>query len=168
MSRSKSPYPNKVNAESNKEAIEFQKDAKGVFIILSTDKKDGESKGWEDRTTIGLLKKRLRLIMQILPTHRGGLRGDVDSNQIDAALNSFLHFRRTPGDLYNHSKVVVVDRKVMYVGSDNAYPSYNEEHGVWVDDQPTIDGWLEGFFDPFWKLCKAPDDSDLKEIGVAG
>ena len=22
----------------------------------------------------------------------------------------------------------------MYIGSDNAYPCYNEEHGAWVED----------------------------------
>jgi phosphatidylserine/phosphatidylglycerophosphate/cardiolipin synthase-like enzyme len=158
MSRSKTPYPNKGNNE-------FHKDSKGVFIVLSTNKQGGKSGGWEDKTTVGLLKKHLRLIMQILPTRRGG----IEANQIDDALNSFLHIKRTGNtksddkleDLYNHSKVVVVDGKVMYVGSDNIYPSYNEEHGVWVDDQPTIDGWLGGFFDPFWRMCKEPDEADL-------
>lgn len=162
MSRSKTPYPNQGNND-------FHKDSKGVFIVLSTNKQGGESSGWEDKITVSLLKKRLRLIMQILPTRRGG----IEANQIDHALKNFLHIKRTGNaikakgdeleDLYNHSKVVVVDGKVMYVGSDNAYPSYNEEHGVWVDDQPTIDRWLEGFFDPFWRMCKEPDAADSKE-----
>lgn len=29
-----------------------------------------------------------------------------------------------------HTKTICVDRELLYVGSDNLYPSYNEEHGV--------------------------------------
>lgn len=29
-----------------------------------------------------------------------------------------------------HNKVVCVDRTLLYVGSDNAFPQYNEQHGA--------------------------------------
>ena len=93
--------------------------------------------------------------------------GGIDAKDIDKVLDTYLHVKRTDTeatttkrDVYNHSKIVVVDRKVMYVGSDNAYPSYNEEHGVWIDHQDTIDHWLDKFFVPFWKMAKEPTALD--------
>lgn len=97
--------------------------------------------------------------MHSLPTIQGGIAAD----KIDGAIENYLHFRRTAtsnvsagADLYNHSKVVVVDGRLMYVGSDNAYPNYNEEHGVWIEDQPTIDKYLKEFMEDFWKVCVVP------------
>lgn len=50
----------------------------------------------------------------------------------------------------NHSKVVCVDDKLLYIGSDNIYPSYNEEHGVWIDDDATIKAWKEKIWTELW------------------
>ena len=61
--------------------------------------------------------------------------------------------------MYSHSKIVCVDEKLMYVGSDNAYPCYNEEHGVWIEDKDAVGAWLEGFFEPYWtKHTTEPTD----------
>jgi len=158
-----------VGAKSTKPNLsgkdkQFHKESKGLFIILTTDNQDGShSDGWQDKTSFYELKRRLRIIMQNLPYQYGG----IDASKIDTVLDTLLHFKRTSTsknakghDLYNHSKVVVVDRKIMYVGSDNAYPGYNEEHGVWIDDQQTIDNWLDGFLVDFWKICQEPTDKD--------
>ena len=99
--------------------------------------------------------------MNILPYKYGG----VDTDKIDGLVDNLVHFKRTgtsddtkDHDLYSHSKIVCVDGKLMYVGSDNAYPSYNEEHGVWFEDPNQINSWLEGFFVDYWKACKTPND----------
>lgn len=47
------------------------------------------------------------------------------------------------------------DKKLLYVGSDNVYPNYNEEYGVWIDDKPAIDAWFEKYWTPRW--IKATD-----------
>ena len=156
MSRSPAPEPERNNPG-------FQKDAKGIYIILTTNNTAGSNGGWDDRTSIYEFKHRLRIIMNILPRKYGG----VDSNKIDHLVDNLVHFRRTgtsddqknPGhDLYSHSKIVCVDGKLMYVGSDNAYPSYNEEHGVWFEDPAQINAWLNGFFADYWGRCKVPND----------
>lgn len=51
---------------------------------------------------------------------------------------------------YNHSKVVCVDDKLMHMGSDNIYPCYCEEHGVWIDDVNAIQAWKAKFRDKLW------------------
>ncbi|KAF2670233.1 hypothetical protein BT63DRAFT_478411 [Microthyrium microscopicum] len=52
---------------------------------------------------------------------------------------------------YNHSKVVVVDDQLMYIGSDNTYPAYCEEHGIWIEDTQAIKQWKEKIFNQLWK-----------------
>lgn len=52
---------------------------------------------------------------------------------------------------YQHSKIVCIDDRIMYCGSDNAYPSYNEEHGIWIEDEPTIQAWKEKFWNELWE-----------------
>lgn len=54
----------------------------------------------------------------------------------------------------NHCKVLCTDKKLMYVGSDNYYPSYNEEHGIWLDDEETIKTWYDGYWTPRWAGAK--------------
>lgn len=88
--------------------------------------------------------------MKGLPSAAGGISDD----QIEPALKQFLQFHRVENDdgtMFSHSKIVCVDRKLMYIGSDNAYPCYNEEHGVWVEDEQRVGKWIKNFFEPYWK-----------------
>jgi hypothetical protein len=153
---SRSETPDLVSGGQN-----FEKDSKGIYIVLTTNNTAGAKGDWADRTAIWEIKKRLKTIMHILPTSYGG----IHHSQIDGLVDSMVHFKRTgttddgeEHNLYSHSKIVCVDRKLMYVGSDNAYPCYNEEHGIWVEDQMTINTWLDGFFINYWEACKTPLD----------
>ena len=95
--------------------------------------------------------------MKGLPTDEGG----IPDKEIDTAMNTLLRFKRVlndDGTMYQHSKIVCVDRKLMYLGSDNAYPCYNEEHGFWVEDKDTVKAWLDGYFKPYWGMCTEPTD----------
>jgi len=47
------------------------------------------------------------------------------------------------------------------------YPSYNEEHGIWVDHKATVDGWVEGYWDVLWKATKAPKDDNGLDFKVS-
>ena len=138
----------------------------GVYIVLAT-KDPLIHDGWEDQTSIARFKRRLKRIMLGLISAAGG----VSEKQIDKALKECLHIRRVgkdDGRTYSHSKIVCVDKKLMYVGSDNMYPCYNEEHGVWVEDgkngpYPVAD-WINTFFDPYFnKRCTEPTDADEDE-----
>lgn len=60
----------------------------------------------------------------------------------------------------NHSKMVMVDDALAYVGSDNAYPSYNQEFGVWLDDEKAVQALRQGFWDGLWSIAElAPPDA---------
>jgi phosphatidylserine/phosphatidylglycerophosphate/cardiolipin synthase-like enzyme len=77
----------------------------------------------------------------------------ITEDRVDEVIRNRLHVKRVlknDGDNYCHNKIVMVDDKLMYVGSDNAYPSYNEEHGVWIDHQDTIKGWKKDYWDGLW------------------
>jgi hypothetical protein len=49
-------------------------------------------------------------------------------------------------------KVVCIDDQLLYIGSDNAYPSFNKEHGVWIENAKVIESWLTGCWKHLWTL----------------
>lgn len=136
----------------------------GIFIVLTT-KVSGQRGGWEDRTSIARFKRRLRKIMGGLPQGAG----DVTWAEIDKALATKLHIRRIEkddGTMWCHSKIVCVDEKIMYVGSDNIYPSYNEEHGIWMEDPKTIKSWIDGYWNTLWEEHSTePKNEDTADFG---
>ena len=69
------------------------------------------------------------------------------------------------GKNYLHTKVVVVDERLMYVGSDNAYPNYNEEHGVWIEDKGAIGEWVGGFWRGLWERSREVDGEVFRMKG---
>lgn len=80
----------------------------------------------------------------------------IDEKRVDEVIQNRLHVKRiikNDGEHYCHNKIVMVDDKLMYVGSDNAYPCYNEEHGVWIDHEDTIKNWKKDYWDGLWDWC---------------
>ncbi|HYE54961.1 MAG TPA: hypothetical protein VD996_08965, partial [Chitinophagaceae bacterium] len=56
---------------------------------------------------------------------------------IDTLIKNQVAYKRVPqigGEVGNHCKMMMVDDAACYIGSDNAYPSYNTEFGIWVED----------------------------------
>lgn len=91
--------------------------------------------------------------------------GGIEESKIDEAMEKYLHFRRVmkdDGNYYSHSKIICVDKKLMYVGRDNAYPCYNEEHGIWVEEPKTVGAWIDGFFKPYWTKCSADVSNEVE------
>ncbi len=43
----------------------------------------------------------------------------------------------------------------------NAYPSYNEEHGVWIDDRKAIAEWKGKFWNELLARSDVPDDEGV-------
>lgn len=152
----------------------------GVYLMLSTHTQKQRKAGyirdrWNDPAPAQQIKDRVKVIMKALveinnnPLHSlaalalnsftAGLftsfgtinaGGPVD---VDQLVDKKLHIKRVfkaDGTWVSHIKSVCADDKLMYVGSDNAYPHYNEEHGVWIDDQDTIKEWKEGYWQKYW------------------
>ncbi|KAK6072998.1 glycoside hydrolase family 3 protein [Seiridium cupressi] len=63
--------------------------------------------------------------------------------------------KKTHGTSIIHTKTYCIDHDLLYIGSDNPYPSYNEEHGIWVEDQAAISSWRDGFWDKLWSDTEA-------------
>lgn len=62
-------------------------------------------------------------------------------------------FKRT--GQYNHSKLTIIDRTLFNVGSENFYPSYNQEFSLWVQEKlvdaaPPKNGFMKQYWDGFW------------------
>jgi phosphatidylserine/phosphatidylglycerophosphate/cardiolipin synthase-like enzyme len=77
---------------------------------------------------------------------------------VDKAIAKHLKITRIlkgSGQALSHHKLLCVDEQALYIGSDNAYPSYNEEHGVWIDDKDTIAAWKKDCWNPLWALSES-------------
>lgn len=144
--------------KTNQQAPVTDDTKRGVYIVLTTSE-EGQRKGegWADGTPVARIVHRIETIMKGLPQGDGG---GIPLKDVNTAIERHLHIKRVmkdDGKAFSHSKIVCVDRRAMYIGSDNAYPSYNQEHGIWVDDKETIDTWLKDFFEPYWEKCTEPD-----------
>jgi phosphatidylserine/phosphatidylglycerophosphate/cardiolipin synthase-like enzyme len=123
--------------------------ATGIELVCST---RDTANGYEDPVSAVQFA-------QALTTMMNGMQADglLDSTvNIDSAVSTYLHYKRIDPDTShsvhaNHSKVVMVDDALMYVGSDNAYSSYNEEFGVWLDDSSSITAYLNQYWATLWQ-----------------
>jgi phosphatidylserine/phosphatidylglycerophosphate/cardiolipin synthase-like enzyme len=69
----------------------------------------------------------------------------------------------------NHAKVVEVDRRAFYVGSQNLYPAWLAEYGMLVDDPTVADQFNAMYADPLWKAsCVTTISSPDRNAPVVG
>ncbi|KAE9378673.1 hypothetical protein N431DRAFT_460007 [Stipitochalara longipes BDJ] len=131
----------------------------GVYIVLTTSKA-GTRKDWEDQSKVTEIKRRLAILMKGMAAQTWNFPF-ISADEVDDVIKKHLKIKRAlndDGTTYCHNKIVCVDDKLMYVGSDNAYPCYNEEHGVWIEDSKTIQSWKKTYWDGLWSRCKDAED----------
>lgn len=58
------------------------------------------------------------------------------------------------GQIGNHAKIVMVDEKIFYIGSDNAYGSGLAEFGMITDDADITAEFNEKYWVPLWEQTK--------------
>ena len=124
---------------------------KGALLLLSP---SATHIGYEDLLKAKELRQRIRWFAD-----RPVLESDEDYTKGFDAIKRLTK----AGPMWNHCKVVCCDGKLLYVGSDNPYPNYDEEHGVWMDDKDAIDKWREEFWNPRWTAAWT---DDMKEQGA--
>ena len=54
-----------------------------------------------------------------------------------------------------HSKLIVVDGQVFFIGSKNAYPAFLQDDGYYVEDPAAVAHITSEFLDPEWTYSKA-------------
>ena len=148
--------------------------------MIATHQTDGQHNDYEDRASIRDLKQKLKNILRGMLGLNNQLKrfsnvivsavpaGDVFTHvepipeaEIDRIVEERVLVRRALGNgihYNNHCKIVCVDDRMMYVGSDNAYPSYNEEHGVWIEDADEVENWKKKFWNDMWARAVVADD----------
>ncbi|HEX4837679.1 MAG TPA: hypothetical protein VFV03_04050 [Solirubrobacteraceae bacterium] len=65
----------------------------------------------------------------------------------------------------NHSKLVVVDDTLCYIGSDNLYPGYNEESGIWIDEPQAIQRFVDEYWTGLWHFAVQVNESEAEDPG---
>jgi phosphatidylserine/phosphatidylglycerophosphate/cardiolipin synthase-like enzyme len=63
------------------------------------------------------------------------------------------------GLIRNHAKVIEVDRRAFYVGSENLYPAWLAEYGLLLDDPTVADQFNKMYADPLWRASCVTDIS---------
>lgn len=114
---------------------------KGLYILLST--KNNEE-GYSDPYSFTKFRQILLnlLAARLLPD--GVTIADIEKRIFGKRI------MKNQKEYGQHSKVVCVDRSLLFVGSDNIYPEYNEQHGVWIDSKPNIQAWHDNYFNGAW------------------
>lgn len=128
------------------------------LYILLTSPESGQDPfdGWGDEVTVHEFKERIRFMLGFEKNKEANwptwwntwFSERCEIKRISNEKNKYL----------NHTKAYCIDKKLLYIGSDNCYPSYNEEFGVWVDDTDAIKAWYDKSWVPQWK--QAPELAD--------
>ncbi|HEY2718627.1 MAG TPA: hypothetical protein VGI52_03285 [Solirubrobacteraceae bacterium] len=124
-----------------------------VQIVCSS---PSNATGYEDPITAADFRQKLISIMTGM-SEMGYIK---PVGSISEIVSKRVEYRRvddtpspTPPLHANHAKLVVVDEALCYVGSDNLYPGYNEESGVWVEDQQAILRFVEEYWNGLWQFA---------------
>ena len=121
----------------------------GAEIVISCATGD-----YQDATSVAAFKNKLTGLMEGMQL----LQYIHPAGTVQETITNLLEFKRISNstDHGNHAKLVIVDDSVCYIGSDNAYPSYNQEFGLWVDDQPSIQSFITNYWDGLWLFAQPP------------
>jgi hypothetical protein len=111
--------------------------------------------GYEDPVSLADFTAKLAGVMNAMQA----LGYIHPSGSVQTVIESLLQYKRIDNSTTNpahgnHSKLVMVDDTVCYVGSDNAYPSYSQEFGIWLDDPSSIDALLSQFWTGLWSFAQ--------------
>lgn len=108
--------------------------------------------GYQDPVTAEEFATRLTGVMRGLQA-LGRIDSTLDAAKIVADHLRYKRISATTSGEANHSKVAIVDDTLIYVGSDNAYPSYNIEFGVWTGDSALTKAFVDGYWTALWSYA---------------
>lgn len=69
-------------------------------------------------------------------------------------------------DVYQHHKFIMIDERIFYVGSQNAYPANLQEYGYFIDDAAAANHMVKSFWNPLWKYSSANEYSPAECTGT--
>ncbi|MDJ0642876.1 MAG: hypothetical protein QNJ15_08665 [Erythrobacter sp.] len=105
------------------------------------------------------------IILSEFQVGAGGYSDDMGGNNLRKVIldrlgsdSKLLNVRQVPSGEYNHGKIWIVDDSVFFVGSDNIYPGYLQEHGYVIADQTATQRFITDYWDPIWSIGVAPTD----------
>ncbi|KAF7167881.1 hypothetical protein CNMCM5623_001028 [Aspergillus felis] len=124
-----------------------------IYIVLSSRGSD-----YGDITSVTDLVARLTAIMTSMSTYHL-LPATTKPEDVPGIIQTRLKVKRVLDghNFYCHGKVVCIDESVLYVGSDNAYPNYNEQHGCWVQEAENVQAFMHEYYDGLWTRSSAVD-----------
>jgi phosphatidylserine/phosphatidylglycerophosphate/cardiolipin synthase-like enzyme len=71
---------------------------------------------------------------------------------------------KKPCTYAQHTKLIVVDDRIFYLGSKNAYPAFLQDDGYFIEDPAAVAHITKEFLDPQWKYSQADATWDWKRL----
>lgn len=110
---------------------------------------EGLSATYDNGWTLAEVAKKF---VEVANAHREALPGNVDPQKLVCEKLSLMRLRSSDADtwkdkatLANHSKVIVVDDRAFYVGSQNIYVANLGEFGFIVDDEAATKSFIASY-----------------------
>jgi hypothetical protein len=146
------PYDTLVALGQGVAAMNRNPQTHGVQLITSY---YSRTEGYQNPVSDAEFLLKLVAVMNAMRLS-GAISFDGDAELV---VNKIVHCRRIAASQPKakhacHCKLVVADDSVVYIGSDNAYPAYCEEHGLWVGDQSSIDDLITNYWNGLWEFAQ--------------
>ncbi|KAE9375127.1 hypothetical protein N431DRAFT_402426 [Stipitochalara longipes BDJ] len=153
-----------ATALANMEASNPKDPDAGIYIVVSQ-LNSNQAQDYEDKTPISEVTERLTSVLGNM-TWAGELSLPGTYTDAPRVVSERFHMRRSvfadpdplKADHKLHTKVVCVDESLLFIGSDNAYPQYNEQFGVWIEEKDNIKAWYDDFFSGLWERALVTQD----------
>ncbi|KAK4212694.1 hypothetical protein QBC37DRAFT_401245 [Rhypophila decipiens] len=128
-----------------------------LYLVVSC--YDVNPDGYGDHARISDLKRRLKSTMRYMAwkdenqSSSNLLPVKVKASDVDGIVDRHFLVKRigTTTSYKMHAKTICIDRSLLYVGSDNPYPHYNQEFGCWIEDPPSVASFFAEFYDGIWE-----------------
>ncbi|QUL39256.1 phospholipase D-like domain-containing protein [Erythrobacter sp. JK5] len=105
------------------------------------------------------------IILSSFETGASGYQDDMGGNNLRKVIaerlgsdSKLLTVRQVPSYEYNHAKIWIVDDSAFFVGSDNIYPGFLQEHGYVIADRAATQQFITDYWNPLWAAGVAPTD----------
>lgn len=129
-----------------------------VYVVLSDDDGKAGSGSSYSTTTVADTADHIKGYVKAVPNAPKGKKlTELLCNKLHLTTLRFGPSNKWPDPPYefaNHSKFLMVDDKVFYVGSENLYPSDLIEYGVFMNDPAAMKQIRAEYWDKLWKYSE--------------
>lgn len=119
-----------------------------LYLVLSS-----HDKWYGDHALVSEPTGRPKSVMRYMALDGDALPVKTKASDVNSIVDERFLVKRISNfhSINMHAKLVCVDRSLLYVGSDNQYPHYNEEFGCWIEEPAYVKSFFNEFYNGVWE-----------------